>query len=56
METIISLAFMVAVAIAVWVAARYHHRLVDARDVPPPDLKKDRPDDPLRGLLSVLAR
>jgi hypothetical protein len=46
MEMIIWLVIAIAGAIAVWMAARHHHRLIDGRDVPRPDIKKDRPDDP----------
>jgi hypothetical protein len=46
MEMIIWLVIVIVVAIAVSAAALYHHRIIDARDVSRPDLKKDRPDDP----------
>ena len=46
METIIWLVIVIAVAIAVSGAALYHHRIIDGRDEPRPDTKKDRPNDP----------
>jgi hypothetical protein len=44
METMIWLIIVIAVAIAVSAAALYHQRVIDARDVPRQDLKKDQPD------------
>ena len=40
METIIWLVIVIAVAIAVSAAALYHQRIIDARDVPRPELEE----------------
>ena len=43
MEMIVGLVIAITAAIAVWMVARYHQRIIDGRDAPRPDLKKDRP-------------